>query len=120
MLSTPAPITTSCAPESTPWAAAKAVDGRTRHLDGKAGDEDGGAPDVHALLAGLGYATDDHVIDLGRIDTGTLDDFGKRQRQQIVRPDGTQPAVASANSGSNGFNDDGVTHIANSLNSGIV
>src|SRR5207237_7465486 len=65
--------------------AAEAVDGRARHLDGKAGDEDRGAPDIHALLAGLAYATDDHVIDLGRIETSTLDDFGKRQRQQIIR-----------------------------------
>ena len=90
--------------------ATEAIDRRPRDFDGEARDQNRGAADVHALLAGLGDAPDHDVVDLRRIDAGTGDELAERQRQQIVRPDRAQGTAAAADRGPDGFNYYGLAH----------
>ena len=88
----------------------ESIDGGARHFYRETRDQDGGPADVQPLLSGLGHTADDHVVDLGGIDAGPLHDFAQGQRQQVVRPNRAQLAVAPADRGADGFDDDGITH----------
>ena len=67
--------------------AALTIDGRGRRLDRKSGLEPGVAADVEHLLAVLLHAARDHVLDLGCVDSGALDDLGVGLPEQRVRMD---------------------------------
>src|SRR6266851_3873093 len=90
--------------------ATESVDGRSGDVDWEARDQSGSARDIHALLARLGDAAGDDVVDLRRVHAGTGDQLPERERQQIVRPNGAQLAAAPADRRADGFNDDGFSH----------
>ena len=96
MCSTPDPIATSCTPEAISAArevhgllrgAALAVDGRGGRLHRQPGLEPRVAAHVEHLLAVLLHAARDHVLHLGSVDPGALDDLGVGLRQ-AARSDG--------------------------------
>ncbi len=64
--------------------AALAVDRRRGGLDRQPGLQPRVARDVPGLLADLLHAAGDDVLDLGRIDSGALDDLGEAGSQQLV------------------------------------
>ena len=65
--------------------AALAVDGGGGRLDREPGLEPGVAADVEHLLAVLLDAAADHVLDLGGVDPGAVDDLGEGLAEKLVR-----------------------------------
>ena len=90
--------------------AALAVDRRAGHLLRPAGGEDGVAGDVHALLADLHHAAHHDVVDDRRIDAGAVDERLERLGGEVDRVPVLELAVALAERGADGFDDDGGGH----------
>jgi hypothetical protein len=65
--------------------AALTVDGRGGRLDREPGLQPGVAPYVEHLLAVLLDAAGDHVLDLGGVDAGPVDDLGVGLAEELVR-----------------------------------
>ena len=70
----------------------------------------GVAGDVRALLARLGDATADDLVDQAGIDAGTVDHCELRDAQDLGRLHPSEPAVALPDRGPDGFDDDGRAH----------
>ena len=94
MCSTPEPMAASWTPDGDQRGgevhgllgrAALAVDRRGGGLDRQPGLQPGVAADVEHLLAVLLDAAGDHVLDLGGVDAGALDDLGVGLAEQLVR-----------------------------------
>ncbi len=66
--------------------------------------------DVVGLLAVLGDATADHLLDAAGVDSGLLDDGLLDGSEQLGGMQAGQPAVALADGAAGGFDDDRVTH----------
>ena len=71
------------------------VDRRRGHVERKAGGDPRVAGDVHTLLAGLGHAAADDVVDLERVDPGAIDQPAQDQAEQVDR-DGSRRACRSS------------------------
>ena len=80
------------------------------HVQREARDQRRVAGDVHALLAHLVHAADDHVLDLARIDLDALDQGPQRVGQEVVGPDTGQLAVLLADGGPRRPHDHCVRH----------
>ena len=79
---------------------------------GKAGGKDGPPRGVDRLLADLGHASADHVIDRAGIDTGAVDQAAQRVREQVDGVHGGKRAagLALADRSSDCVDDDCVAH----------
>ena len=91
-------------------AAALAVDRRGADLLGQPGDQPGDPGDVVGLLAGLGDAAADDLLDVAGVDAGLLHERLLRRAQQLGGVQAGQPSVALADRAAGGFDDDRVTH----------
>ena len=91
-------------------AAALAVDGGRADLLGQARGQPGDAGDVVGLLAVLGDATADGLLDLVGVDAGLLDHGLLDGPQQFGRMQTGQPAAALSDGAAGGFDDDRITH----------
>ena len=86
---------------------ALAVDRRAGDLLRPAGGEHGVTPDVDALLADLHHAPHDDVVDVGRIDSGPIDDRVERRGGQVDRVMVREHAIALSERRPHGADDDG-------------
>ncbi len=71
------------------------------------------AGDVRPLLAGLRDAADDHVLDLGTVDTGAVGERVERLREELLRMDpgkGSLARLAAAARRADGIEDVRVSH----------
>ena len=71
---------TACWPRT-----AKAVQRHPGNRLGPAGQEDGQARDVVAVVAGQNAVAGDHVIDVGRVEADPLGQRGQARREQGLR-----------------------------------
>ena len=92
--------------------AALAVDRGRRHLERETGGEPGVARHVRALLAGLGHAAADDLLDLAGVDPRPLHDRDLRRGQQLGRVQAGERAAALADRGPHRFDDHGLGHPA--------
>lgn len=90
--------------------AAGPVDRDRRDVFGPAGGEHGEPADVAGLVADLGDTAPDHVVDRAGVDAGALDERLQHLGRQIRRVDRGEGAVALADRGAYGVDDDGVSH----------
>jgi hypothetical protein len=100
--------------------AALAVDRRAPGAVGEPGVQPGRTGDVERLLAGLGDAAPDHLLDPGRVETGALDHSALRGAQQFHGVQGRQDAAAAPDRGPHGLDDHRLTHVASPLSVGAV
>ena len=91
--------------------AALAVDRRGPHLEGEPGREPRVAGDVGGLLAGLGDAPGDDLLDVARVHPGSLDDLDLRGGEQLGGVQPRQPPVALADGRAGCFDDHGLRHV---------
>lgn len=93
-------------------AAALAVDSGGADVLGQAGRQPRDAGDVVRLLAVLGDAAADDLLDLTRVDAGLVDQRLLHRAEQFGRVQARQPSVPLADGAAGGFNDDRGTHSA--------
>ena len=79
-------------------------------LEREARAQPGVAGDVRGLLAGLGHAAADDLLDLVGVDAGALDDLGLGGGEQLGRVQAGELAVALADRRTDGFDDHGIGH----------
>ncbi len=91
---------------------ALAVDGGRGHRIGEAGGEQRGARDVEGLLADLGDAAADHVVDLRGVDAVALDERTQDVGEEFDGVGAGQGAtrLALTDSGTDDVDDDSVAH----------
>ena len=106
--STPPATTRSAWPDSTVGGgevqrllagAALPVERGAGHRLGPAGGEHGVAADVPRLLADLGDAAPDDVVDVGRVEPGALGERAQHVRRQVDRVDAGEAARCAARPG---------------------
>ena len=78
---------------------------------GQPGAQPGVAGDVGGLLAGLGDAAPDDLLDRSGVDARLLDQLDLRGGEQLGGVEARQPAVALADRRPDGFDDDRLTHV---------
>ena len=119
MLSTPAAITTSCVPDITACAANWIACCEEPHcrsmvtagtLCGMLRGQHRIAPDMERLLARLGDAAHDHVVDRGGIDPRPLGDRIEADRGEIDGMDAGEAPAFAAPGGAAGGDDIGFWH----------
>ncbi len=91
---------------------ALAVDGGRGHRLGETGGEERGARDVEGLLADLGDAAADHVVDLRGVDVVTLDERAQDVGEEFDGVGAGQGTtrLALTDSGTDDVDDDSVGH----------
>ena len=89
---------------------ALAVDGGADDFFGKTRCQSGVAGDVEALLAGLGDAAHDHVLDEARVDSGPVDQRLERDRGKVDGMDVLELPVALGNRRPDRINDYSIDH----------
>ncbi|EUA07574.1 hypothetical protein I546_5177 [Mycobacterium kansasii 732] len=89
---------------------ASPVDGGARNALRPARSQDREASNIARLVADLGHAAPDHVVDDVWTDPGALQQFVEHDRGEVCGMDAGQPAVALAYSGTDGFDDDCFPH----------
>ena len=75
---------------------AEPVDGDAADRVGQAREQRREARHVAVVLAGLVRAAEPDVLDLGGVDAGALDGGGDRERGEVVRAHGGEPAAVAA------------------------
>jgi hypothetical protein len=75
---------------------AKAVQRHPGNGLGPAGQQDGQARDVVAVVAGQNAVAGDHVIDVDRLEADALGKRGQARREQGLRMNSVQSAVGAA------------------------
>ena len=90
--------------------AALAVDRRGGHVVGQAGQQPRRPRHVEALLAGLGHASADDLLDRRRVDARPLDDLDLRRAQEVGRPQAREPPVALPDRGADRLDDYRLRH----------
>ena len=112
--STPHAIATSTTPEPISDAARPVACWLEPHcvstvvaavVEREPGREPRGAGDVERLLAGLADAAADDLLDLGRVDTGPVDQRLLDETEGLGRVHGGQAAVALPDGGADGIDD---------------
>jgi hypothetical protein len=93
--------------------------GRTGCL-GEPGVQPGRAGDVACLLAGLGDRAADDLFDQCRFQPCPFEESRLCCAQELRGVQARQPAVALADGGSHGFDDDGIPHALLLVRTGIV
>ncbi len=91
-------------------AAALAVDGGGADMLGQARGQPADPGDVVGLLAVLGDAAADELLDVAGVDAGLLDDGLLDRAQEFGGVQSGQPTVALADRAAGGFDDDRITH----------
>ena len=86
------------------------VDSRRSDGLGPTRDEGGDAADVERLLPDLRHTTHLHVLDLCGVEPDLADQAVEHVSCEVVSPNCRQRAVAPANGGPNGVDDECVTH----------
>ena len=86
------------------------VERRATDVHGEARDQRGVARDVESLLTELVDASEDDILDLRGVDADPGDQLSEHVRREVVGADGGEPAVPPPNGGTDGPNDDGVSH----------
>ena len=87
--------------------AAQSVDGEAADLDREVREEQRHPGDIAVVLAGLVGATEDDVLDEGRVQAGPVDDGAQHDGGQIVRPDPGKGAAVTADRRPDGLDDPG-------------
>src|SRR5205807_9066068 len=86
------------------------VERRATDVHREARDQCSVARDVESLLTELVDAAKDDVLDLRGVDADPSDELPEHVCREVVGPDGREPTVPPPNGGTDGSNDDGVSH----------
>ena len=89
---------------------ALAVDGRGRDLIGHPAQQPGRPGHVEPLLAGLGHAPADHLLDRRRVDARPLDDLDLGRTEDVGGPEAREPPVALPDGGADRLDDYRLRH----------
>ncbi|MCO5556213.1 hypothetical protein L7F22_009759 [Adiantum nelumboides] len=89
---------------------ALAVHAHAGHRLREPGGQGGVAGDVEGLLAALGHAAPDDVLDLRRVDAGPLDQAAQHMGRQVGGVDAGEAALALADRAAYSLDDDCVSH----------